>query len=346
MRRRCSSAARGRAGRCCSRRASSGGTAGFEDFRARVPRRRPGAAASSCGSGSTARSTGCARSARPSCAEETGNPLTTGVRFDPRGLVADARRARAGGGQARRASSRRESRAAPCSRPAASRRRASSSRATSAGRAAAAARQPVVDGRRARARARARRGALGGHGRVLRPRDARGGVGGGRLRAGGAARTRATRGSSTSAASEFFRAEDVSWSETNVVQAIARRAGARAYYLLDAAASTQRVRERTVRELVEAAPPEARVAARPAPVRGAAGHGRRRARDAAITHTIGGLRVDDGRACWTGGRADPGPLGRGRRRGRRRDRRLRERARAGARPRARGGGVGPVVTAG
>src|SRR5205085_803611 len=32
---------------------------------------------------------------------------------------------------------------------------------------------------------------------------------------------------------EFFRAEDVSWSETNVVQATARRPGARAYYLLD-----------------------------------------------------------------------------------------------------------------
>ena len=32
---------------------------------------------------------------------------------------------------------------------------------------------------------------------------------------------------------EFFRAGDVSWSETNVVQATARRPGARAYYLLD-----------------------------------------------------------------------------------------------------------------
>jgi len=35
---------------------------------------------------------------------------------------------------------------------------------------------------------------------------------------------------------EFFRAEEVSWSETNVVQATARRPGARAYYLLTEAA--------------------------------------------------------------------------------------------------------------
>src|SRR5262249_46798332 len=34
---------------------------------------------------------------------------------------------------------------------------------------------------------------------------------------------------------EFFRAGDVSWSETNVVQATARRPGARAYYLLSEA---------------------------------------------------------------------------------------------------------------
>src|SRR5581483_7777199 len=46
--------------------------------------------------------------------------------------------------------------------------------------------------------------------------------------------------------SEFFAARDVSWSETNVVQATARRPGARAYYLLDEAALRQRVRDRTV----------------------------------------------------------------------------------------------------
>jgi succinate dehydrogenase/fumarate reductase flavoprotein subunit len=45
---------------------------------------------------------------------------------------------------------------------------------------------------------------------------------------------------------EFFRRDDVSWSETNVVQATARRPGAKAYYLLDAAALRERVRDRTV----------------------------------------------------------------------------------------------------
>jgi fumarate reductase flavoprotein subunit len=87
---------------------------------------------------------------------------------------------------------------------------------------------------------------------------------------------------------EFFVAGDVSWSETNVVQATAHRPGARAYYLLDAGALEQRVRDRTVAELVEPAripidelpfppPPETAVAARVV---------------AAITHTIGGLRID------------------------------------------------------
>ncbi len=75
---------------------------------------------------------------------------------------------------------------------------------------------------------------------------------------------------------EFFRAEDVLWSETNVVQATARRPGARAYYLLDEAtladpdvaaqlekAREARVSENTVRVV------------------------------ASITHTIGGLAIDE-----------------------------------------------------
>jgi succinate dehydrogenase/fumarate reductase flavoprotein subunit len=89
---------------------------------------------------------------------------------------------------------------------------------------------------------------------------------------------------------EFFPGE-VSWSETDLVQATARRPGARAWYVLDERALEQRVRDRTVAEMVAlsptavapdelpfSAPPWAKVAVRVA---------------AAITHTIGGLRIDD-----------------------------------------------------
>jgi succinate dehydrogenase/fumarate reductase flavoprotein subunit len=89
---------------------------------------------------------------------------------------------------------------------------------------------------------------------------------------------------------EFF-ARDPSWSETDLVQATARQPGARAWYVLDDEALEQRVRERTVAEMVAlattavapedlpfAAPRGAKVAVRVAP---------------GITHTIGGLRVDE-----------------------------------------------------
>src|SRR4029077_2088674 len=58
---------------------------------------------------------------------------------------------------------------------------------------------------------------------------------------------------------EFFMRDDVSWSETNVVAATARRPGAKAYYVLDEAALGERVRDRTVADMVAAAPAEARV---------------------------------------------------------------------------------------
>ncbi len=87
----------------------------------------------------------------------------------------------------------------------------------------------------------------------------------------------------------------VSWSENDLVQAIARQPGAAAWYLIGEDALGERVRERTVGEMVEAAraaggtvvaaselpfpvPPETHVGVR---VR------------AAITHTIGGVAVDD-----------------------------------------------------
>jgi succinate dehydrogenase/fumarate reductase flavoprotein subunit len=92
---------------------------------------------------------------------------------------------------------------------------------------------------------------------------------------------------------EFFDRGDVSWSETNVVQATARRPGARAFYVLDEEALAQRVRDRTVAELVEAAPPEARVAPGDLPFEAPAGTIAAVRVIASITHTIGGLRVDE-----------------------------------------------------
>jgi fumarate reductase flavoprotein subunit len=89
---------------------------------------------------------------------------------------------------------------------------------------------------------------------------------------------------------EFFEGE-VSWSENDLVQATARQPGAKAWYVLDDEALGQRVRERTVADVVALAstrvqpselpfpaPADARVAVRVSP---------------GITHTIGGLRVDD-----------------------------------------------------
>jgi succinate dehydrogenase/fumarate reductase flavoprotein subunit len=90
---------------------------------------------------------------------------------------------------------------------------------------------------------------------------------------------------------EFFDHAQVSWSELDLVQATAHQPDARAWYLLDEAALAERVRYGTVRDLVAQAPTRTDPAELPfeappgtvAAVRVAA----------AITHTIGGLRVDD-----------------------------------------------------
>jgi succinate dehydrogenase/fumarate reductase flavoprotein subunit len=89
---------------------------------------------------------------------------------------------------------------------------------------------------------------------------------------------------------EFFRGE-VSWSENDLVQATARQPNARAWYVLDDEALTRRVRDRSVAEMVATAPTrvepselpfrtpsDARMAVRVSP---------------GITHTIGGLRIDE-----------------------------------------------------
>ena len=89
---------------------------------------------------------------------------------------------------------------------------------------------------------------------------------------------------------EFFEG-DVSWSENDLVQATAKQPGAKAWYVLDDSALAQRVRDRRVVDIVAlastrvdpadlpfAAPAGARVAVRVSP---------------GITHTIGGLRIDE-----------------------------------------------------
>jgi fumarate reductase flavoprotein subunit len=92
---------------------------------------------------------------------------------------------------------------------------------------------------------------------------------------------------------EFFDRGSVTWSETNVVQATARRPGARAYYLLDEAALREHVRERTVAELVQAAPPEAHVPLADLPFDPPEGTVAAVRVIASITHTIGGIHVDE-----------------------------------------------------
>src|SRR5438128_8020524 len=89
---------------------------------------------------------------------------------------------------------------------------------------------------------------------------------------------------------EFFPGE-VSWSETDLVQATARRPGARAWYVLDERALEQRVRDRTVAEMVALAPTVVDPRELPFPAPEGAKVAVRVA--VAITHTIGGLRVDD-----------------------------------------------------
>jgi len=92
---------------------------------------------------------------------------------------------------------------------------------------------------------------------------------------------------------EFFARDDVSWTETNVVQQTARRRDAKAYYVLDNEALRQRVRDRTVAEMVEAAPAEARVPLIELPFKPPPGAVAAVRVVAAITHTIGGLQIDD-----------------------------------------------------
>jgi succinate dehydrogenase/fumarate reductase flavoprotein subunit len=92
---------------------------------------------------------------------------------------------------------------------------------------------------------------------------------------------------------EFFSRDDVSWSETNVVQATAHRRDACAFYLLDAHALEERVRDRTVAEMIQAAPSEARLSPSDLPFDPPGETVVAVRVIASITHTIGGLQVDE-----------------------------------------------------
>ena len=90
---------------------------------------------------------------------------------------------------------------------------------------------------------------------------------------------------------EFFDHDAVSWSELDLVQATARQPGARAWYLFDEAALDERIRYGTVRELVAQAPTRTDPAELPFTPPSRAVVATRVA--AAITHTSGGLRIDE-----------------------------------------------------
>jgi succinate dehydrogenase/fumarate reductase flavoprotein subunit len=80
--------------------------------------------------------------------------------------------------------------------------------------------------------------------------------------------------------------EPPAWSETDLVQEVARWPGGVAWYTVEPDVLDERVRDRTVREMIEAA----REAG--APVREEDGRISVLVR-AAVTHTIGGLRIDE-----------------------------------------------------
>jgi fumarate reductase flavoprotein subunit len=90
---------------------------------------------------------------------------------------------------------------------------------------------------------------------------------------------------------EAFFDSEISWSEVDLVQATARQPGARAWYLLEEEALDQSVRDRTVGELIAEAPTRTDPGDLPFPAPKGTVAAVRVA--AAITHTIGGLRVDE-----------------------------------------------------
>ena len=129
---------------------------------------------------------------------------------------------------------------------------------------------------------------------------------------------------------------DAAWHESDIVQ---RFPGGKAWYVVDARALREPVRERTVADLVEAAreaggdvrPAEQLPFALPASPKLAEPPFLAVRVYAGVTHTIGGLRIDDRARVLDARRlAASGPLRGGRRRGRDLHRRLRQRPRGRA----------------
>jgi fumarate reductase flavoprotein subunit len=89
---------------------------------------------------------------------------------------------------------------------------------------------------------------------------------------------------------EFFPGE-VSWSENDLVQATAKQPNARAWYVLEDAALEERVRGRPVADFVAAAPTRVEPSELPFPAPAGARVAVRV--KPGITHTIGGLRIDE-----------------------------------------------------
>ena len=314
-----------RAARCCSRAASSGGYRDVRGLPPRVPGRRRAAPAARVRAGSTRGSTWLVSLGRRGRVGETrANPRTTGKRFDPR--EPDGR-ARPGG---RRCPFR--PRPGACPRDMAGRAAGARDRRLlrppRARARAARALQPVERGRRARLRPRARGRGVGRPRRVLRPRDARaaGARGGGRLRAPLAALGR--RGPRRSA-------------RTARSSSQARRPGTRATWRRRSAGS-RAGRPGYVTSPASTATTRAWSAAREAGGTVVEEDGELRIHViAGVTHTLGGIRVDEDAR----GRRRRRPVRRGRRRGRDLERRLLQRARRCARPRPPRGRNGYRVAA-
>jgi succinate dehydrogenase/fumarate reductase flavoprotein subunit len=106
---------------------------------------------------------------------------------------------------------------------------------------------------------------------------------------------------------EEFAPDPISWSETDLVQAIAHRSGGRAWYVVDEPTLQIRVRGRTVAEMVDAARDAGGTVVLAADLGFDLPDRYRYAAHviAGITHTIGGLRVDE-RARVLG--EDGGPI--------------------------------------
>jgi succinate dehydrogenase/fumarate reductase flavoprotein subunit len=94
---------------------------------------------------------------------------------------------------------------------------------------------------------------------------------------------------------EAFAPDPISWAETDLVQAIARQPGGRAWYIVDDETLDIAVRGRTVAEMIEAARGVGASVVAPAELGFELPHSYRYAVHvaSAVTHTLGGLAVDE-----------------------------------------------------